>query len=115
MNSVEEIEALIPPTLYKIRTDARISQEELADRLGISRNTVRNYETGAARPSLLQSLAWCDACGFSVDEYTDIVTGRKKESSPARAALHRIIDSLPDSIVNRLAEVAKTELKKMED
>lgn len=49
--------------LRKAREDAGLSQQQLADRLAVSRNTVGNAETGARRPLPITIKAWADATG----------------------------------------------------
>ena len=42
----------IPEYLKKVRTEAGISQKELAQKIGIKQSTYSQYETGRRRPKL---------------------------------------------------------------
>lgn len=59
----------IPNALYKARTQAGLSQEALAELLGISKGAVRSYESGKSTPQFDTARAWCAACGYSEDKY----------------------------------------------
>lgn len=55
----------------ELRTAARLRQEDLADRLGVSRQTVISIEGGRYNPSL--ELAWrlSKALGVTIEELFD--------------------------------------------
>ena len=62
-----------------LRKSKGLSQEQLAERVGVSRQAVSKWETGAASPEF-DKLAALSAClGVSVDE---LVTGVPGEASP---------------------------------
>lgn len=60
--------------LRRLREARRISQADLARRLGVSQRTVSAYETGAAWPPPPTLLRLSDEFGIAVDE----LLGRKK-------------------------------------
>ena len=47
--------------LKEIRTEKRISQSELAEMVGVSRNTIRSIETGQFSPTAKLALILCIA------------------------------------------------------
>jgi len=47
-----QLMADIPTRLVKLRRDLNLTQQEMADRIGIHVNQVRRYESGNAKPSL---------------------------------------------------------------
>ena len=51
------------------------SQEELAEKLGISRQTLSKYETGESVPDIERSKAIADAFGVSLDELVNYESG----------------------------------------
>lgn len=53
--------------LKSIRVKARMTQEELAEKAGISRVMVSMYETGAAEPSEKTKEALCAALGVTME------------------------------------------------
>lgn len=66
--------------LWWSRASLGITQQELADALGISKRTVSNYEAGDQRPKLARLVLWANACDVDASwlagrDYTgDIVT-----------------------------------------
>lgn len=55
--------------LRDVRTEQGISQEALAELLGVSRQTVSKWETGAARPSAGNLAALSEIFGLPVDAF----------------------------------------------
>ena len=54
--------------LVRTRKARGLSQEELAERLGVSRQAVSKWETGDAQPDLTRLVALADALEISLDE-----------------------------------------------
>lgn len=44
--------------LYQLRRERRMSQEALADALGVSRQSVSKWENGASTPTWINSSGW---------------------------------------------------------
>lgn len=61
--------------LRRARQLAGLDQRQLADALGIARNTVSNYETGTSEPSASNLVRWARATGASLDWLADGVSG----------------------------------------
>lgn len=53
--------------LRKARDFADITSADMAERLGVSRNTITNYENDHTRPSLLAVRAYSDETGVDLD------------------------------------------------
>jgi putative transcriptional regulator len=51
-----------------LRADKRWSQAELADRVGVSRNSINSVENGKFDPSLPLAFRIADAFGLTVEE-----------------------------------------------
>lgn len=51
----------------KAREIAGLEQQELADRIEVSRGTISNYETAAVAPRRIVLRAWAFACGVDFD------------------------------------------------
>ncbi|HBN12277.1 MAG TPA: hypothetical protein DD415_01530 [Clostridiales bacterium] len=58
----------ISQNLQYLRKRDKITQEELADRLGVSRQSVSKWETGEAYPETDKLITLCDLFGVSLDE-----------------------------------------------
>ena len=67
--------------LYYLRKKNRITQEELADSLDVSRQSVSKWETGEAYPETEKLIALCDKFGVSLDDLLrgDLTEGEEPE------------------------------------
>lgn len=70
----------IQDRMRKAREDAQLDQLQLADRIGMSRQTIGNYETGLTPPKRPILLSWAMACDVDIEWLTGDYT------PPARAA-----------------------------
>ena len=69
--------------LYELRTQKGLSQEELANRLNVSRQTVSKWEVGDSTPDMEKLVAMSDLFGISLDE---LVLNKAPVQEPAPAA-----------------------------
>ena len=65
--------------LYELRKQKGFSQEELANRLNVSRQTVSKWEVGDSTPDMEKLVAMSDLFGISLDE---LVLDRSPEPAP---------------------------------
>ena len=68
--------------LTALRKQAGLSQEQLANRLGVTRQSVSKWESGAALPELVKLISLSEMFGVSVDY---LVKDRMEEPTPAAA------------------------------
>lgn len=54
--------------LIELRKYHDLSQEELAEKIGVSRQTLSKYETGESLPDIEKSKILADAFGISIDD-----------------------------------------------
>lgn len=66
--------------LYELRKQKGFSQEELANRLNVSRQTISKWEVGESTPDMEKLVAISDLFGVSLDE---LVKGEKAEPEGA--------------------------------
>lgn len=64
--------------LAGLRKDAGLSQEQLAEKAGVSRQTIFKWEAGLASPSMENILALCRIFGVSADELIGNETPEEK-------------------------------------
>lgn len=50
------------------RVNAGFTQEEIAEKLGISRQTYASWETGKTEMKIAHFIAFCQVTGFSTDD-----------------------------------------------
>ena len=55
-------------TLWRLRERAGLSQEALAEKLGVTRQTVSNWENGRATPDAHKLAKLCEVLGVGADE-----------------------------------------------
>ena len=60
--------------LAAMRIKRKLSQEELAKRVGVSQPSIAQYETGAAVPRLYVAVKLANALGVKID---DLVNGKE--------------------------------------
>ncbi len=65
--------------LYELRKQKGFSQEELANRLNVSRQTVSKWEVGDSTPDMEKLIAISDLFGVSLDE---LVLDKAPEPAP---------------------------------
>ena len=66
--------------LYELRKQKGLSQEELANRLNVSRQTVSKWEVGESTPDMEKLVAISDLYGVSLD---DLVLDKQPEKAEA--------------------------------
>lgn len=64
--------------LFKARKKKGLSQEEVAEKLGVSRQTVSKWETDETIPDILQSKKLSTLYGLSLDELIEFDIGIKE-------------------------------------
>lgn len=64
--------------LYELRKEKKLSQEEVADKLNVTRQTVSKWETNQSTPDFDKVLPLCELFGISADE---LLSGNKKEEN----------------------------------
>lgn len=63
--------------LIELRKMAGLSQEELAEKIGVSRQTLSKYETGESLPDIEKSMALADVFGVTID---DLINYRREDN-----------------------------------
>ena len=66
------------------------SQEELAERVGVSRQAVSRWESGTAKPDVDKIIAICDLFGVSADYLLRDISGQSEVSAAERAEKKKI-------------------------
>lgn len=92
--------------LYELRKQKGFSQEELANRLNVSRQTVSKWEVGDSTPDMEKLVAISDLFGISLDELVLDKAPPEPEQVPVKADLYTDIKT------NVLTEDNKKKAKK---
>lgn len=81
--------------LYRLRKQHGLSQEELAGRLNVSRQTVSKWEVGDSTPDMEKLAAMSDLFGVSLDM---LVLGREDQPQAA-SAKPDLVTTLSDKVL----------------
>jgi transcriptional regulator with XRE-family HTH domain len=99
--------------LARARKEARLSQGELAQRLGVSRQTVSNYERGTTEEPQFEIVAkWGLATDVSLDYFARTLAGSLGGDAPVNREHHLAVivggwcDPLPGQVELPLDEAA---------
>ena len=94
----------IHTNIQELRKKAGMSQEALAEQLGVSRQAVSKWESGASTPDLDKILLIAEIFSVSVSE---LLTGEKEEQTPAPAPVENTFDAekYEEMINNHLLQV----------
>lgn len=90
--------------LIKLRKDNKLSQEMLADKLVVSRQSVSKWESGQTYPEMDKLLAMCKIFDVTLDELTndeiDILNVEKKNTQNAIESFFSFIKKTYNFLVN---------------
>ena len=86
--------------LYELRKQKGFSQEELANRLNVSRQTVSKWEVGDSTPDMEELIAISDLFGISLDEL--VLDKTSEPSSAAQSAKPDIYSEIKTDIKEKV-------------
>lgn len=81
--------------LYELRKQKGLSQEELAGRLNVSRQTVSKWEIGDTTPDMEKLAAISELFDISLDE---LVLGKKAEAVDQSSKVSGFLQSMEDKV-----------------
>ncbi len=79
--------------LRKIRKDNNLSQEQLADELGVSRQAISKWESGAAYPEMDKIIALCEKFNVNMDDLLHKDIKEVKGEEETKKNINNYIDS----------------------
>ena len=95
--------------LTDLRRKAGLSQEQLADRLGVTRQSVSKWESGTAMPELVKLISLSELFGVSVDylvkdyaEEPESIGGGNDLSARQAVRLEKKVDELTNYVKGRV-------------
>lgn len=88
--------------LKKIRKDNNLSQEQLADKLGVSRQSVSKWESGLAYPEMDKMLQLCKLFNLNIDELLNKDINEVNESKQSKNKENKYIDDFLDFITKTI-------------
>ena len=84
--------------LYQLRKQKGLSQEELANRLNVSRQTVSKWEVGDSTPEMEKLIAISDLFDISLDK---IVMGKEDESQISATTKSELVSVLNEKVLTQ--------------
>lgn len=86
--------------LYEIRKEKGLSQEDVAEKLDISRQSISRWETGRAKPSTENLISLCKIYGVSPNTFLDGETedSDSETEAPRETGNFGEVSSAPDQV-----------------
>jgi len=75
--------------LLNLRKEKHLSQEEVAEKLGVTRQTISKWETDMSTPDFDKISPLCELYGITADE---LLTGKKREKEEIRDEENTLVD-----------------------
>lgn len=95
--------------LYQLRKQKGLSQEELANRLNVSRQTVSKWEVGDSTPDMEKFIAMSDLFDVSLDK---LVMGKEDEETSPSTTKSEFVTVISEKVLtNKNKKRAKSILK----
>lgn len=95
--------------LYQLRKQKGFSQEELANRLNVSRQTISKWEVGDSTPDMEKLIAISDLFNVSLD---NLITGKEDEPKITTETKSDFVSVLNEKVLtNENKKKAKSALK----
>lgn len=97
--------------LKKIRKDNNLSQEQLAEKLGVSRQSVSKWESNQAYPEMDKMLQICQLFNLNIDELLNQDYKEVNNTKQAKNNVNKFIDSFLDYITKTIDMFSSIKLK----
>lgn len=88
--------------LKKIRKEHNLSQEQLAEQLGVSRQAVSKWESGGAYPEMDKVLQLCQIFNLNIDDLLNQDIKEINNSKQEKSNINKIIDDFLDYITKTI-------------
>ncbi len=88
--------------LKKVRKDHNLSQEQLAEDLGVSRQAISKWESGAAYPEMDKIIMLCDKFDLNIDDLLHHDIREVKKEEERKKTLNNYINNALDFITNSI-------------
>lgn len=69
-----------PDQIRGLREGLGLSQQEFADRIGVTKQAVSSWETGASSPSIENLLRMVNACGAKLDSFFEVESAARRSA-----------------------------------
>ena len=97
--------------LKKIRKDNNLSQEQLAEELGVSRQAISKWESAAAYPEMDKIIQLCDKFDLNIDDLLHKDIKDVKDEKNSKNNLNKYIDSFLNFITDTISLFSNMKIK----
>jgi len=88
--------------LKKIRKDNNLSQEQLADELGVSRQAISKWESAAAYPEMDKIITLCEKFNLNIDDLLHKDIREVKGEEESKRNLNKYVDDFLNFVTNTI-------------
>lgn len=97
--------------LKKIRKDNNLSQEQIAEALGVSRQSVSKWESGLAYPEMDKMISLCKRFNLNIDDLLNQDIKEVNNNKQAKNNINKFIDDFLDYITKTIDMFSSMNLK----
>ena len=97
--------------LKKIRKENNLSQEQLAEKLGVSRQAISKWESEQAYPEMDKILSLANMFNLNIDDLLNNVINEVKKEETSKNNINRYIDDFLNFISNTVKMICTLDLK----
>ena len=88
--------------LKKVRKDNNLSQEQLADELGVSRQAISKWESAVAYPEMDKIITLCEKFNFNIDDLLHKDIREVKGEEESKKSINKYVDDFLNFIINTI-------------
>lgn len=101
--------------VFQLRKELRLSQEEVAEKLKVSRQTISNWENGSAQPTIDKAVELANLFDVSLDELVGkAIRNPQKPNDLLMTLLNQTVTIYLNPETDAWISVSRTELKNCE-
>lgn len=93
---------MLSENLKKIRKDNNLSQEQLAEKLGVSRQSVSKWENGEAYPEMDKVLQICKMFNLNIDEFLNQDIKEVREEKQSKINIDKYVGDFLDYVTKTI-------------
>lgn len=97
--------------LKKIRKDNNLSQEDLAEKLGVSRQSVSKWESGQAYPEMDKVIQICNLFNLNIDDLLNQNIKEVENNNKSKVNINKYIDDFLDFITKTIKMFSSMKFK----
>ena len=97
--------------LKKIRKDNNLSQEQLADELGVSRQAISKWESSVAYPEMDKIITLCEKFNMNIDDLLHKDIREVKGEEESKKKLNKYVDDFLNFITNTINMLSSMSFK----